>query len=128
MDYEKLAYYVSIIDCNDVYSPAVCCAGIQRYDAWSIIWAKIGIRAKFCSLPLIFGMAIRSMPVSADDRLFFHAGLNGIHSVIPTGSLPLERIDIAPVGIVTESGAAIRNARDPAVDEDVMLRLIIIDH
>ena len=64
----------------------------------------------------------------AEDRLLFPAGLCRIHAVTPPRPAPSLGCGLAPVGAVAEAAVALLNTGNPAVDENVVLGLVPVDH
>ena len=77
---------------------------------------------------LIPAVAVGAMPVAAEDGLVLGTGLRRVHAVNPPRPMPFRRRSLAPVGAVAEAAVTLLNAGNPAMDENVVLGLVVVDH
>lgn len=102
-------------------------AGIQRYDPGAVKGRKYGVRAEFRSLLLVLRMSIRSVPMATYDRLAFHTGLCGVHTIDPPCLRPSRGACMPPACIIVVLAVFI-DTGNPAVDEDIVLSLEGVQH
>jgi len=102
-------------------------AGIQRDDARAVVRAEIRVGAELRAFPLVLAVAVGAMPVPTKDRFLLHAGLRCVHPVIPPGIAPAFRTGLPPVRVIAVAAVAFTNAGDPAVDENVVRSLIVVN-
>ena len=116
-----------IFNYDHVDLSAVRGAGIQCDYVGTIVRAKIRIGSELRAPTLIFAVTVGAMPMATEDRLFLHAGLRCVHPVIPSRMTPALRSGLPPVGVIAVATVALTNAGDPAVDENVVRGLVVVN-
>ena len=109
-------------------------AGVQGDDAVGAVGGEVCVAFEFAAIVLVVSMTEGTMPMAADDGFtgFDDAMVSGFHAVDPSGLVPLLLACVAPIGngniLFFGAAEADGGARDPAVDENVMLGFEIIHH
>ena len=116
----------SVLQHHDVHSPAVDGTCVKCYDPRCIIWAEVRVRPELRACSLIPAVAAGTVPVPADDGLprFCDSRIRCIHTVYPSCRFP--RTAVSPGRII--AGRIPGKARNPPMDEDVVLRLMVVRH
>lgn len=83
-----------------IHFTAVGGAGVQGNDAWALVGAEIRVGAERRALVLKLCVALRAIPVPAEDRFLFQAGLRRVHPIDPACPTPLQRRSLPPVGAI----------------------------
>ena len=113
---------------QDIDLSAVCGASVQRDHPGAVVGTEVRVRPELGTFVFIPRVAVGTMPVAAEDRLFFCAGLRCVHPVTPPRPAPFLGCGLAPIGAVAVTAVALLNAGNPAVHENIMRGLIIVYH
>ena len=117
-----------VFENDDVHFPTEGGAGVQRDHPGAVVGTEIRVRPELGAFAFISRVAIGTMPVAAEDRLLFRAGLRRVHPVYPPRPAPFFGRGLAPVGAMAVTAVTLLDAGNPAVHENVMRGLIIVYH
>jgi len=91
-----------------------------------IVGTEIRVRPELGTFVFIPRVAVGTMPMAAEDRLLFRAGLRRVHPVTPPRPTPFPGCGLAPIGAMAVAAFALLDAGNPTVLENIMRGLIIV--
>lgn len=126
----SIPYYATplILYHKTIYLSTERCTGIYGNNSGTIIGREVRIFSKLGPLVFVFAMAIRSMPVSANNGLILICGLCCIHAIEPSCLIPLLTVCFSPRRNIAVAFIPVRNAWYPAMRENIVFRLKVIKH
>lgn len=126
----SIPYYATplILYHKTIYLSTERCTGIYGNNSGTIIGREVRIFSKLGPLVFVFAMAIRSMPVSANNGLILICGLCYIHAIEPSCLIPLLTVCFSPRRNIAVAFIPVRNAWYSAMRENIVFRLKVIKH
>lgn len=126
----SIPYYATplILYHKTIYLSTERCTGIYGNNSGTIIGREVRIFSKLGPLVFVFAMAIRSMPVSANNGLILICGLCCIHAIEPSCLIPLLTACFPLRRNIAVAFISVWNTRNPAVRENIVFRLEVINH
>lgn len=117
----SIPYYATplILYHKTIYLSTERCTGIYGNNSGTIIGREVRIFSKLGPLVFVFAMAIRSMPMSANNGLILICGLCCIHAIEPSCSIPLLTVCFSPRRNIAVAFIPVRNAWYPAMRENI---------
>ena len=108
----SIPYYATplILYHKTIYLSTERCTGIYGNNSGTIIGREVRIFSKLGPLVFVFAMAIRSMPMSANNGLILICGLCCIHAIEPSCSIPLLTVCFSPRRNIAVAFIPVRNA------------------
>lgn len=108
----SIPYYATplILHHKTIYLSTERCTGIYGNNSGTIIGREVRIFSKLGPLVFVFAMAIRSMPVSANNGLILICGLCCIHAIEPSCLIPLLTVCFSPRRNIAVAFIPVRNA------------------